>query len=287
MNAVIPHIFEDNLVRSVMREQQPWFVGGDVCRALSIKNSRDALDRLDDDEKGVANADTLGGKQMVTIVSEPGVFRLIFTSRKPEAERFKRWLAHDVLPKLRQNGQYSLNSNSGLLDGAGNPVAMQPLDIAGMDATARMRCVDLASRLHGPEYARQLYRDIGLPRVSVAVPGGRAEAIACLDRIMAGEAFGHCILDLLNSALDDPAKASEPLRLSGILLEADADSFTIANRAPALEACFKGTKWQNAGWGPTLRRLPGAMGSKARRFGHGIARGTTLPASVLDLLEEL
>lgn len=178
-------------------------------------------------------------------------------------------------------------ANSGLLDGAGNPVAMQPLDIAGMDATARMRCVDLASRLHGPEYARQLYRDIGLPRVSVTVPGGRAEAIACLDRIMSGEAFGHCILDLLNGALDDPAKAVEPLRLTGILIDDDGDSFTIANRAPALEACFKGTKWQSAGWGPTLRRLPGAIGSKARRFGHGIARGTTLPATVLDLLDEI
>jgi hypothetical protein len=284
MNAIVPHIFEDKLVRSVMRDQQPWFVGRDVCHVLDIRNESHALARLDDDERSEVAISDPSGRKMAIAVSEPGVFRLIFTSRKPEAERFKRWLAHEV---LRQSGTYSLNSNPGLLDGAGNPVAMQPLDIAGMDATARMRCVDLSARLYGPEYARQLYRDIGLPRVSVAVPGGRAEAIACLDRIMAGEAFGHCILDLLNSALDDPTKAAEPLRLTGILIDADGESFTIANQSPALEACFKGTKWHVSGWGPTLRRLPGALPTKAKRFGHGIARGTSLPATVLDLLEEL
>jgi prophage antirepressor-like protein len=52
------------------------------------------------------------------VVSEPGVFRLIFTSRKPEAERFKRWLAHDVLPALRRNGSYTIPGREGSRPGA-------------------------------------------------------------------------------------------------------------------------------------------------------------------------
>ena len=49
---------------------------------------------------------TLGGSQSVIVVSEPGVYRLVFRSRKPEAERFKRWLAHEVLPQIRKTGRF-------------------------------------------------------------------------------------------------------------------------------------------------------------------------------------
>ena len=53
-------------VRAIMRDGEPWFVAADICKALEIANNRDALTRIDDDEKGVALADTLGGKQEVT-----------------------------------------------------------------------------------------------------------------------------------------------------------------------------------------------------------------------------
>jgi prophage antirepressor-like protein len=101
--------FEDCAVRTVTGpDGNWWFVGADVCRALTIGNSRDALSRLDEDEKGVGITDTLGGRQQMTIISEPGLYRLIFTSRVDAAERFKRWLAHDVLPALRKTGRYEM-----------------------------------------------------------------------------------------------------------------------------------------------------------------------------------
>ena len=113
MDNVIRLEFEQQEVRAVDGpDGEPWFVGVDVCRALAIENSRHALSRLDDDEKGVATNDTLGGPQALTIVSEPGVYRLVFTSRKPEAERFKRWLAHEVLPALRRTGRYEVAGRS-------------------------------------------------------------------------------------------------------------------------------------------------------------------------------
>ena len=85
---------------------EPWFIAADGCQALEVKNGRDALSRLDDDEKGVALTDTLGGKQEMATVSEAGLYALVLSSRKPEAKAFKRWVTHDVLPSIRKHGAY-------------------------------------------------------------------------------------------------------------------------------------------------------------------------------------
>ena len=92
----------------VVRSEQgdPWFVGKDVCVCLEIGNSRHAVASLDDDEKGVGIIDTPGGKQEMSIVSEPGLYSLILRSRKPEAKAFKRWVTHDILPSIRRSGGY-------------------------------------------------------------------------------------------------------------------------------------------------------------------------------------
>lgn len=79
-------------VRVIEREGEPWFVAADVCRALEIQNTADALSRLDEDEKGVASTYTPGGDQALLIVSEPGLYTLVLGSRKPEAKAFKRWI---------------------------------------------------------------------------------------------------------------------------------------------------------------------------------------------------
>lgn len=94
-------------VRTITRDGEPWFVAADVCRALEIKNNRDALAKLDSDEKGVALTDTPGGAQKMTIVNEPGLYSLVLGSRKPEAKAFKRWITHEVIPAIRKTGQYS------------------------------------------------------------------------------------------------------------------------------------------------------------------------------------
>lgn len=83
---------------------EPWFVARDVTNALGL--DRTAVRRLDDDEKGVHSTHTLGGDQAVTTVSEPGFYKLVLASRKPEAKRFQRWVTHEVLPALRRDGAY-------------------------------------------------------------------------------------------------------------------------------------------------------------------------------------
>lgn len=108
MNQIVAFDFESHNVRIVLDGHgQPQFVGTDVCEALAIRNSRDAITRLDDDEKGVATTDTLGGPQEVVVINESGLYSLILTSRKPEAKRFKRWVTHEVLPSIRKTGSYA------------------------------------------------------------------------------------------------------------------------------------------------------------------------------------
>lgn len=94
-------------VRALRGEDgEPMFVAKDVCAALEVKNSRDALARLDDDEKGVVLTDTPGGEQQMQAVNEAGLYVLVLSSRKPEAHVFKRWVTHEVLPALRRDGGY-------------------------------------------------------------------------------------------------------------------------------------------------------------------------------------
>ena len=96
-------------IRTVVINGEPWFVAADVCRALEISNSRDAVQRLDEDEKGVVLTDTLGGQQSMTAINEPGLYVLVLGSRKPESKEFKRWITHDVIPTIRKTGGYVNN----------------------------------------------------------------------------------------------------------------------------------------------------------------------------------
>jgi prophage antirepressor-like protein len=102
--------FNEAPVRVMMRDEQPWFVAADVCRVLEISNSRDAVSGLDDDEKAtVGNTDSRPGQpgaKSFQIISESGLYALVFKSRKPEAKTFRKWVTAEVLPALRQTGRY-------------------------------------------------------------------------------------------------------------------------------------------------------------------------------------
>lgn len=98
---------EFGAVRSVMINDAPWFVGKDVAESLGYSNPRDALARhVDDEDKGVAKHDTLGGSQDMVIINESGLYALIFGSKLESAKRFKRWVTSDVLPSIRRTGGY-------------------------------------------------------------------------------------------------------------------------------------------------------------------------------------
>lgn len=100
---------EFGTVRTVVVDGEPWFVGKDVAESLGYSNTRDALaKRVDEEDKGVANCDTLGGNQNLTIINESGVYALIFGSKLPNAKKFKHWVTSEVLPSIRKTGSYNL-----------------------------------------------------------------------------------------------------------------------------------------------------------------------------------
>ncbi|KKF68281.1 BRO-N domain-containing protein [Citrobacter amalonaticus] len=98
-------------VRAIIIDGTPWFVAMDVCRAIGIANHRDAVRKLDDDEKGVGSTDTLGGEQETTIISESGLYTLILRCRDAVTPgtipyRFRKWVTGEVLPQIRRTGRY-------------------------------------------------------------------------------------------------------------------------------------------------------------------------------------
>ena len=106
-------IFENDAfgkVRTLNLNGEQWFVAADVCKALELGNPSMTVERLDDDEKGISTIDTLGGKQRMAIINEPGLYSLVITSRKPEAKAFKRWITHEVIPAIRKHGAYMTKS---------------------------------------------------------------------------------------------------------------------------------------------------------------------------------
>ena len=109
--APVPFGFDGKPVRVVVRDGEPWFVGVDVCAALGIKNSRDALSRLDPDWACVGSTDTSAGVRPVGLVSEAGMYALVLTSRGAATpgttvHRFYRWVMGEVLPAIRKTGEY-------------------------------------------------------------------------------------------------------------------------------------------------------------------------------------
>ena len=101
--------FNSATLRALTDENgEPWFVAKDICDILDISNNRDAISQLDSDEKNtVVISDGIPGNPNKTIISEPGLYKLIMRSRKPEAREFQRWVTHEVLPSIRKHGIYA------------------------------------------------------------------------------------------------------------------------------------------------------------------------------------
>jgi prophage antirepressor-like protein len=102
--------FEQSEVRIIVQpDGEALFVAADVCGVLQLANVGQALGRLDEDEKGdIILNDVTGRPQAMKYLTEPGLYALVLSSRKPEAKAFQRWVRHEVLPQLRKTGTYAL-----------------------------------------------------------------------------------------------------------------------------------------------------------------------------------
>jgi len=240
MSALQTFDFETNAVRALMRDEVPWFVAADVCRALGLTNPTEALKALDEDERAKLNLGVVGKE--TNIISESGLYTLILRSRDAVkagtvAHRFRKWVTAEVLPSIRLTGGYQMPE---------------------------------------PELARALYeREKGLPKIrkfSVVAteenpttnPGG---ALRRLLRSAAGN--GQTISHMLTLAMRDQV-AARRLSEYGLLAQAGpAKSYVaIANEHRFLASVFAGTPWQKE-WRCAFLLLDGAETARTKQsFGE-------------------
>lgn len=140
--------FENQQVRTLKIDDEPYFVGKDVAEILGYSNTRDALNRhVESEDKGVVKLDTPGGKQDQTIVNESGMYSLILSSKLPTAKKFKRWVTSEVLPAIRKHGAYmtdekafdvvhNKNGLADLLQQAAEQLKQKDIEIAEMKPKA-------------------------------------------------------------------------------------------------------------------------------------------------------
>ena len=98
-------------VRSIMINDEPYFVGKDVAEILGYSRTADAIKvHVDKEDKGVCEMKTPGGVQNVTIINESGLYSLILSSKMPNAKKFKRWVTSEVLPAIRKHGVFAVDT---------------------------------------------------------------------------------------------------------------------------------------------------------------------------------
>lgn len=169
--------FEGQGVRFVGTVEDPEWVAADICRILDIGNPSDAISGFDSDERGIANVYTPGdanpnGQEMLT-VKEPGLYKLIFKSRKSVAKRFQKWVFNEVLPSIRKTGFYSV-TQSNSVEPALLPIMVRKEKLGliqiGIDIISQLGGIDERTALQFKDVTRSIVLDDVLQ--SLALPSG-------------------------------------------------------------------------------------------------------------------
>ncbi len=159
-NKIVPFLFDGEItVRVIDRGDALTFVAADVCRALGVTNASDAVRSLDEDEKGIGSIDTLGGYQEVVVVTESGLYALIFKSRKPNAVKFRKWVTAEVLPSIRRTGSYSVAAATETPIAARKPWPEWSLE----ERRVALSEVNTARRVFNQATAVWMWEKLGLP----------------------------------------------------------------------------------------------------------------------------
>ncbi|MUZ80789.1 hypothetical protein GOZ93_00865 [Agrobacterium vitis] len=277
MSAMINFAFEEKLVRVVEIGGEHWFIGKDVCAALGIQNHNDALKRLEDDERAEVGITDPSGTKYAIAVSQPGVYQLTFTSRRPEAKRFKRWLAHEVLPQIQKTGSYQPSNP--------DPV-MTPQQ---MDIRLALDMVREARLIHGKQRAARLWESLPMlprvPEIPVLQHANHAAGAACLAHLLAYRIeTGESVAELITLAMEENEPLDSRLRDLGIRPITEGEpGIAIANNPACTRLLFRDTIWDKGRHIFALKTLPGATSFQSIRFGgHAVSRATFIPAELLE-----
>jgi len=301
-NTIENFVFDDQAVQVIVRDGEPWFVAAHVCRVLGIQNARDAISALDDDEKDAINlrewatefGNSVGltdgiseqrGNPNVNIISESGLYMLVLRSRRAATRgtvehRFRKWVTHEVLPVIRRHGGYGHNSGA-----SPDPAA---LDMARDGSfSEKLRCIELALRVHGRSRAQEMWRKMGLPEVPPAPPTERDEARKCLIHLLDfvvtdidGERAR--VRELIDESLDESEAGRALLIRHGVKLHRGGEGFLVANSGPAVTRIFESTRWRGGRHYWVLRKLAGIRAYGSVKFSGIVYRATYIPLHYLD-----
>lgn len=157
-NNIVAFKYEEQQVRTIEKNGEPWFVGKDVADILGYSDTAQAVRKhIDNEDKGVVEMTTPGGKQPVTIINESGLYSLILSSKLPTAKEFKHWVTSEVLPSIRKTGEYKIT-----------PAQQNRLDI--MERNSRAREASLWLRISA-QVKSDTYRQVCASYASTVLAG--------------------------------------------------------------------------------------------------------------------
>nr|DAF54007.1 MAG TPA: repressor domain protein [Siphoviridae sp. ctFgp7] len=267
--------FDENPVRVIEKDGEPWFVAADVCRVLDIQNPSDAIKCLDDDERAryCLGRSANGGGGETNIINESGLYNLIFRSRKPEAKRFRKWVTAEVLPSIRKTGRYEMPSVE----------ARDETDVLPDRSMSQwLKMIRETRLLYGRAAAREMWKRSPLPVINeneeTAGDVGERRGRECLD-ILLSRTFDGDPVSAYISARDEQALIRCGLKL---VSEYDGDFLAIANFHPFLEKVYHKTPFSNGRHIQALRCIRGARSTNAFRFGKFRSRCTIVPAAFVE-----
>ena len=157
-NNIVAFKYEEQQVRTIEKNGEPWFVGKDVAAILGYSDTADAVKKhVDPEDKGVGEMPTPGGKQRIMLINESGLYSLILSSKLPTAKEFKRWVNSEVLPSIRKTGEYKIT-----------PAQQNRLDI--MERNSRAREASLWLRISA-QVKSDTYRQVCASYASTVLAG--------------------------------------------------------------------------------------------------------------------
>lgn len=267
MNELSVFDFDDCAIRTVVEDEKIYFVARDVAAALGYSNTKDAVNRHC---RGVVKRDLidkLGRNQEVSAIPESDLYRLIFNSKLPAAQKFESWVTDDVLPTLRRTGSYVLETH---------PTAQPEYDINNIQvAEFELRAVKTICMLFGRAAGKAAYlaskllpKPENISFSDEANPG----AAGCLAVLKSFTVFGQPLSQAIRDGLD--------LRRCGI--EISGQELYLATSGREINAHFANTPWER-NWVNTLLELPGCERTgRVKRFGAITSRYITLPLFYLQ-----
>lgn len=319
MSALTPFDFKGHPVRVLHDELgEPWFVAKDVTDVLGFGRAHDAIKYVPDNHKGGIKCPTPGGTQTMLCVDEPGLYRLVLRSNKPEAEPFMEWVTSEVLPAIRRHGYYAAPGAEHPADFPDQGQAARIVDHGRVVAAVSRMLLTLervparrvglvntvAARITGIDTVALLQEagwtppdpdDLDPEGSRRALGGNQPEgegldlAEAILDAVVpVTEGRTRCdmtIAELVHIAArraPHPAvgAATAAAELGRHGLRVTPTHLLVSNTHRGIKRLLRDTP-HAAGWSRTLRRLPGARPVDPLYYGGSKSRGTAVPLGAI------